>query len=100
MDPTCLAVIDTQAFQRLRDLHQLGLTYYIFPGASHKRFEHSIGVAYLAHKTVKRIFNTQRHEVRCSRPMPGPRGAGRCAERAAAAARACMSPNSGPLRVG
>jgi HD superfamily phosphohydrolase len=42
------AVIDSEAFQRLRNVHQLALTYLVYPGASHKRFEHSLGVMELA----------------------------------------------------
>ncbi len=38
--------IDTGLVQRLRKINQLSLTYFVYPGATHTRFEHSIGVAY------------------------------------------------------
>lgn len=34
-------------FQRLRRIKQLGLTHYVFPGATHTRFQHTIGALYL-----------------------------------------------------
>ena len=59
IDDVCLQVIDTAQFQRLRDLKQLGSTYYIYPGASHNRFEHSLGVCYLAGIMVEHFKSTQ-----------------------------------------
>jgi len=42
------AVLDSRAFQRLRHIHQLALTHLVYPGATHRRFEHSLGVMELA----------------------------------------------------
>ncbi|KAF4737781.1 SAM domain and HD, partial [Perkinsus olseni] len=44
----CRYIIDTPYFQRLRNETQLGAAGYVFMGATHTRFEHSIGAAYLA----------------------------------------------------
>src|SRR5664279_1717470 len=46
-------VIDSRPFQRLRYIHQLALSYLVYPGATHKRFEHSLGVMDVA----SRIFD-------------------------------------------
>lgn len=51
-------VIDSPPVQRLRHIHQLALTFLVYPGASHKRFEHSLGVMELA----TRIFDTVTRE--------------------------------------
>jgi HD superfamily phosphohydrolase len=50
-------VIDSRPFQRLRHINQLALTYLIYPGATHKRFEHSLGVMELA----GRVFDVITH---------------------------------------
>ncbi|DBA81314.1 TPA: hypothetical protein ACH3X2_006924 [Trebouxia sp. C0005] len=63
LDPLSIDIIDSAQFQRLRDLKQLGMTYYIFPGASHNRFEHSLGVAHLAFEVADKIWNSQRAEL-------------------------------------
>ncbi|KAG0052557.1 SAM domain and HD [Gryganskiella cystojenkinii] len=59
LDNDCLSCIDTPQFQRLRDLKQLGSAYYVFPGATHNRFEHSIGTSHLAGELVERFRDTQ-----------------------------------------
>eukprot|EP00475_Leptophrys_vorax_P015881 TRINITY_DN2225_c0_g1_i2.p1 TRINITY_DN2225_c0_g1~~TRINITY_DN2225_c0_g1_i2.p1 ORF type:complete len:463 (+),score=112.89 TRINITY_DN2225_c0_g1_i2:115-1503(+) len=48
-------VIDTEAFQRLRDVKQTGALSHVYQGATHSRFEHSIGVGYLAHSCLDRL---------------------------------------------
>jgi len=39
-------------FQRLRRISQMGLSYLVYPGARHSRFEHALGAMYLMNKTV------------------------------------------------
>ena len=45
-------VLDSRPFQRLRHIHQLAMTYLVYPGATHRRFEHSLGVMELALKDL------------------------------------------------
>ncbi|XP_043203476.1 deoxynucleoside triphosphate triphosphohydrolase SAMHD1-like [Amphibalanus amphitrite] len=59
LHPLCVLVIDTPQFQRLRHIKQLGGTYYVFPSAAHNRFEHSLGVAYLAAELVSTLRRNQ-----------------------------------------
>ena len=41
-------VLDSRPLQRLRHIHQLAMTWLVYPGATHRRFEHSLGVMELA----------------------------------------------------
>jgi HD superfamily phosphohydrolase len=37
-------ILESPYFQRLRDIRQLGIAEYVYPGATHSRFTHSLGV--------------------------------------------------------
>lgn len=46
-------IVDSYPVQRLRRLRQLAGAEYVYPGANHTRFEHSLGVMFLAGKAVE-----------------------------------------------
>jgi HD superfamily phosphohydrolase len=52
-----VSVLDSAPFQRLRHINQLTLTYLLYPGATHRRFEHSLGVMELASRVYDVVTN-------------------------------------------
>ncbi|MBI5695106.1 MAG: HD domain-containing protein [Nitrospirae bacterium] len=58
-----LRIIDTPAFQRLRNIKQLSFTYYVYPGAMHTRFEHSLGVMEMASLAFDYLIGKHRTEL-------------------------------------
>jgi HD superfamily phosphohydrolase len=54
-EQTMWNVIETRPFQRLRRVRQLGFSDFVFPGATHTRFAHSIGVFHTARLLIQVI---------------------------------------------
>lgn len=55
----CWPIIDTPEFQRLRHISQLGTSVWVYPAATHTRFEHCLGVAHLASRFMHNIKTKQ-----------------------------------------
>lgn len=62
IDATIEKIINSLNFQRLKDIRQL-TAQHVFPSANHNRFEHSLGVMFLADKAflaLRGIFQNMR----------------------------------------
>jgi len=52
LDAVAVRIVDSAAFQRLRYIRQLGLAHLVYPGATHTRFDHALGVYHLAQRAL------------------------------------------------
>lgn len=58
--------VDTEPFQRLRRIKQLGNTHLVYPGATHSRFAHSLGSVRVAQDLIDAVLDQQNTR----RPVP------------------------------
>lgn len=55
-------IIQHPVFQRLQRIKQLGLASFVYPGAQHTRFQHSLGAMYLTYEAIKQLRQNG-HEI-------------------------------------
>jgi HD superfamily phosphohydrolase len=56
LDQTCWEALNSRAVQRLRRIKQLGFSDYVYPGASHSRLSHSVGVFHTARQLADVVY--------------------------------------------
>ncbi len=54
-------LIEHPLFQRLRRIRQLGLTFFVYPGANHTRFQHAVGAMHLMSLAIEVIRSKGHH---------------------------------------
>ena len=52
-------LIDSREFQRLRYIKQLGFAFFAYPSGVHTRFEHSLGVAFMAKRFIDKVLSIE-----------------------------------------
>jgi len=62
-------VVKTTSFQRLRRIRQLGFSDFVYPGATHSRFIHSLGVFHTARQLMRIVREGWEAVIRSSRKL-------------------------------
>lgn len=60
--PLIHQLIEHRYLQRLRNIKQLGLTYLVYPGACHNRFQHALGAMHLMDRAIETL-RAKKHEI-------------------------------------
>ncbi|MFW5694004.1 MAG: HD domain-containing protein [Alkalispirochaeta sp.] len=57
LSPAMMRLTDTTEFQQLSRIKQLGPTFLVYPGATHTRLNHSLGVFHIARRIITRLVH-------------------------------------------
>lgn len=69
-------LMNSRVFQRLRGIKQNGLLHLVFPSATHTRFEHSLGVMFVADAILQALYfnsEAERNKGLSKEALPDPR---------------------------
>lgn len=70
--PEEIKVLNHPAFQRLGNIYQLGHTFLVYRGATHKRFEHAIGTLHVVQRMIDAVnHNCAKDDKRNNRKRSG-----------------------------
>lgn len=61
LEEVCWQILESRPFQRLRRVKQLGFSDFVYPGATHSRFSHSVGVFHTARMLVGIVEKSSPH---------------------------------------
>jgi len=70
--PEEVTITNHPTFQRLGRIYQLGQTYLVYRGATHKRIEHALGALHAAHRMIKAIRQTSEKAHNAGQPSGKP----------------------------
>jgi HD superfamily phosphohydrolase len=59
LSPELLRLVALPSFQGLNSIKQLGPTYLVYPGATHTRLNHSLGVFHIAHRMISHLLKKE-----------------------------------------
>lgn len=65
-------IVNHPTFQRLGNIYQLGQTYLVYRGATHKRLEHSLGTLNMVSRMIKAVVHTHKKNIAAKQPTALP----------------------------
>ncbi|AFG38066.1 HD domain-containing protein [Spirochaeta africana] len=71
LDPAMLPLLYSEPFQQLNRIRQLGPTFLVYPGATHTRLNHSLGVLHMARRLIRTLIT---HEAAPDLSLEGVKG--------------------------
>lgn len=60
VDNQDLDILNTECMERLRHIHHLGVGFLIYPGSTHSRFEHSLGVMHIGSRIFEHLVSSDK----------------------------------------